>query len=36
MDKEKYITPEMEVVAFEAEDMITTSIESDETSRMDP
>ena len=31
MDKEKYITPEMEIVEFEAEDVITTSFEDDET-----
>ncbi len=31
MDKEKYITPEMEIVVFEAEDIITTSGEDDET-----
>ena len=31
MDKEKYITPDMEIVAFEAEDVITTSFEDDET-----
>ena len=31
MDKEKYITPEMEIVTFEAEDVITTSLEDDET-----
>ena len=33
MEKEKYITPRMEIVAFEAEDVITTSIplEDDET-----
>ncbi len=31
MDKKKYITPEMEIVEFEAEDVITTSIEDDET-----
>ena len=31
MDKEKYITPEMEIVVFEAEDVITTSLEDDET-----
>lgn len=30
MDKEKYITPEMEIVEFEAEDVITTSVEGDE------
>ena len=30
MDKKKYITPEMEVVEFEAEDVITTSDEDDE------
>ena len=32
MDKEKYITPDMEIVTFEAEDVITTSPETDETS----
>ena len=32
MDKEKYITPEMEITEFEAEDVITTSFEDDETS----
>ena len=32
MDKETYISPEMEIVEFEAEDVITTSFESDETS----
>ena len=31
MDKGKYITPEMEIVVFEAEDVITTSFEDDET-----
>jgi len=31
MDKEKYITPEMEITEFEAEDVITTSREDDET-----
>ena len=31
MDKEKYITPDMEIVTFEAEDIITTSLEDDET-----
>lgn len=31
MDKETYITPEMEIVEFEAEDIITTSLEDDET-----
>ena len=31
MDKEKYITPAMEIVVFEAEDVITTSLEDDET-----
>lgn len=31
MDKEKYITPDMEIVEFEAEDVITTSFEDDET-----
>ena len=31
MDKKKYITPEMEIVEFEAEDVITTSLEDDET-----
>ncbi len=31
MDKEKYITPDMEIVKFEAEDVITTSFEDDET-----
>ena len=31
MDKEKYITPAMEIVEFEAEDVITTSFEDDET-----
>lgn len=31
MDKEKYITPAMEIVEFEAEDVITTSLEDDET-----
>lgn len=31
MDKEKYITPDMEIVEFEAEDIITTSFEDDET-----
>ncbi len=36
MKKETYITPEMEIVEFEAEDVITTSIESDETSRISP
>ena len=32
MNKEKYITPDMEIVEFEAEDVITTSFEDDETS----
>ena len=37
MDKETYITPEMEIVAFEAEDVITTRVyESDETPRIRP
>lgn len=31
MDKEKYIAPDMEIVEFEAEDIITTSFEDDET-----
>ncbi len=31
MDKEKYITPDMEIVEFEAEDIITTRYEDDET-----
>ena len=31
MAKEKYITPDMEIVEFEAEDVITTSFEDDET-----
>ena len=31
MAKETYITPEMEIVEFEAEDIITTSYEDDET-----
>ncbi len=31
MDKKKYITPGMEIVEFEAEDVITTSFEDDET-----
>ena len=31
MEKEKYITLEMEIVAFQAEDVITTSFEDDET-----
>lgn len=31
MDKEKYITPDMEITEFEAEDVITTSFEDDET-----
>ena len=31
MAKETYITPEMEIVEFEAEDVITTSLEDDET-----
>ena len=30
MDKEKYITPAMEITEFEAEDIITTSGEGDE------
>ena len=30
MDKEKYITPDMEITEFEAEDVITTSGEDDE------
>ncbi len=32
MNKEKYITPDMEIVTFEAEDVITASPETDETS----
>lgn len=31
MDKEKYLTPDMEIVEFEAEDIIITSYEDDET-----
>ena len=31
MAKETYITPDMEIVEFEAEDIITTSYEDDET-----
>ena len=31
MDKEKYITPDMEIAEFETEDIITTSYEDDET-----
>ncbi len=31
MNKEKYITPDMEIVTFEAEDVITTSFEDGET-----
>ena len=31
MDKEKYITPDMEIGTFEAEDVITTIFEDDET-----
>ena len=31
MNKEKYITPDMAIVEFEAEDVITTSFEDDET-----
>lgn len=31
MNKEKYITPDMEIVTFEAEDVIATSFEDDET-----
>ena len=30
MDTDKYITPEMEIVEFWAEDVITTSLEADE------
>ena len=30
MDKEKYITPAMELVEFEAEDIMNASVESDE------
>ena len=30
MDKEKYKSPEMEIVEFEAEDVITTSVGGDE------
>ena len=30
MDKEKYITPEMEVIEFDTEDVITASTESEE------
>ena len=30
MDKEKYITPDMDIVEFETEDIITTSVEGDE------
>ena len=37
MDKKKYITPEMEIVEFEAEDVITTSVfETDETPIIKP
>ena len=36
MDKEKYITPAMEIVEFEAEDVITTSLEDDETKLIKP
>lgn len=37
MDKETYITPEMEIVEFEAEDVITTSgFETDETPIIKP
>ena len=31
MDKKKYITPEMEVIEFDTEDVITASGEEDET-----
>jgi len=31
MNMEKYIIPDMEIVTFEAEDVITTSFEDDET-----
>ena len=36
MDKEKYITPSMEIVLFEAEDVITASKENDETVLVGP
>jgi hypothetical protein len=36
MDKEKYIAPDMEIVEFEAEDVITTSLEDDETKKYGP
>ena len=36
MDKEKYIAPDMEIVEFEAEDVITTSFEDDETKKYGP
>ena len=36
MDKEKYTTPEMEIVEFEAEDVITTSGEGDELTLIGP
>ena len=31
MDKEKYIAPEMEIIVFENEDVITSSPETDPT-----
>ena len=34
MDKKKYITPEMEVIEFDTEDVITASGEEDETTNV--
>ncbi len=39
MDKEKYITPEMEIIEFDSQDVIVTSTlssENDETPRIGP
>lgn len=36
MEKKKYISPEMEITEFEAEDVITTSLEDDELSIWTP
>lgn len=34
MEKQKYSAPEMEIIEFEAEDVITQSVEENETSRV--
>lgn len=36
MKKKKYISPEMEITEFEAEDVITSSLENDELSIWTP